>query len=79
MERDGWITRLDCPHDRRKKIVHPLPQAEPVWAEIVDVAMRVRQRAVEGLSPNQVAQLKVLLRTLEQNLAADKPVEEEAS
>src|SRR6185295_6408164 len=34
MERDGWISRHDCPTDRRKKLIHAEAQAEPVWAEI---------------------------------------------
>jgi MarR family transcriptional regulator, transcriptional regulator for hemolysin len=78
MERDGWITRIECADDRRKKIIRPTPQAEPVWAKVVDAAMRVRARAVENLPPNQVEQLKVLLSTMEQNLGPAKLVEERA-
>ena len=79
MERDGWITRLDCPQDRRKKMIHPLPQAEPIWAKIVDVALSVRKRAVQSLSASQVEQLKQLLGTVEGNLCAEKLAEERAS
>ena len=79
MERDGWITRLECAEDRRKKIIHPTPQAEPIWAQVVDAAMRVRTRAVEGLSAKQVEQLKALLSKLEQNVAVEKLTEERAS
>ncbi len=45
MERDGWIARVDCPTDRRKKIIRAQEQAEPIWAEIVACALRVRSRA----------------------------------
>lgn len=79
MERDGWIIRLDCPFDRRKKIIRPTVQAEPIWTEIVEVATRVRARAVEGLSPDQVSYFKGLLETVEKNLSAGNPTEEHVS
>jgi MarR family transcriptional regulator for hemolysin len=68
MERDGWITRHNCPGDRRKKIIRANPAAEPVWDKIVDCALRVRQRAIEGLSRQELATLKSLLRRVRQNL-----------
>src|SRR4029078_1473390 len=61
MERDGWISRDDCPQDRRKKIIRVTKQAEPIWSEIVDCAVRVRSRAIEGLDASQVEQLQGLL------------------
>jgi MarR family transcriptional regulator for hemolysin len=78
MERDGWISRHDCANDRRKKIIRPTQQAEPVWAAIVDAALRVRARAVAGLSVDEVDQLRRLLQKIEANAAADQPVEEHA-
>jgi MarR family transcriptional regulator, transcriptional regulator for hemolysin len=68
MERDGWITRHSCPGDRRKKIIRANPAAEPVWDKIVDCALRVRQRAIEGLSQEELAALKSLLRRVQQSL-----------
>jgi MarR family transcriptional regulator, transcriptional regulator for hemolysin len=68
MERDGWITRHSCPGDRRKKIIRANPGAEPVWNKIVDCALRVRQRAIEGLSERDLATLKKLLRRVQHNL-----------
>jgi MarR family transcriptional regulator for hemolysin len=79
MERDGWITRIDCVHDRRKKLIRPTPQAEPIWAEIVDVAVRVRSRAVDGLSSDEVRLLMSLLGQVEKNLAVNQMAEEKTT
>jgi DNA-binding MarR family transcriptional regulator len=76
MERDGWISREDCPNDRRKKIIRATNQASPIWSEIVDCAIRIRARAVEGLSEDEVKQLRSLLVMLEKNLAVEKPLKE---
>lgn len=79
MERDGWIARGDCAHDRRKKMIRATPQADPIWAEIVEVALNVRRRAVEGLSPEEVNQMMRWLSRIEENLQADVPAEKQAS
>ncbi len=68
MERDGWISRHDCPSDRRKNIIRANPAAEPVWEQIVECAMRVRELATHGLSERQLATLMKLLRQMGQNL-----------
>jgi len=68
MERDGWISRHNCPSDRRKNIIRANPAAEPVWEKIVECAMRVRERATQGLSERQLLTLKKLLRRVGQNL-----------
>src|SRR5688572_9214077 len=68
MERDGWITRHDCPSDRRKKIIRANRAAEPVWDKIVECAARVRHRATDGLSDRQLATLKKLLGKVQQNI-----------
>jgi MarR family transcriptional regulator for hemolysin len=78
MERDGWIARTECADDRRKKMIRPTPQAEPVWAIVVDVAMRIRARALEGLSAAQIEQFRNLLLVIEGNLATEKLTEERA-
>ncbi len=68
MERDGWISRHNCPSDRRKNIIRANPAAEPVWEKIVECAKRVRGRATQGLSERQLLTLKKLLRRVGQNL-----------
>jgi len=68
MERDGWISRNNCPADRRINLIRPTPAAEPVWEKIVDCASRVRARATAGLSEHELATLHKLLRRLGENL-----------
>ena len=72
MERDGWISRHDCPTDRRKKLIRANPAAEPVWDKIVTCAMGIRRRATDGLSDRELATLKKLLRKVHRNLKASE-------
>jgi MarR family transcriptional regulator for hemolysin len=76
MERDGWISRNNCPSDRRKNLIRANPAAEPVWEKIVECATRVREQAVQGLSDRQLTTLKKLLRRVSQNLKADVSTEQ---
>jgi MarR family transcriptional regulator, transcriptional regulator for hemolysin len=73
MERDGWITRNSCPADRRKKLIRATAAAEPVWEKIAESGRRVRSRASQGLSPQEIATLKQLLNRVSQNLASSSP------
>jgi MarR family transcriptional regulator for hemolysin len=68
MERDGWITRNDCPTDRRKKIVRATAAAEPVWEKIAEGARRVRARATDGLSEAQLKSLREVLGVVYRNI-----------
>ena len=70
MERDGWIVREDCPLDRRKKLVRPTEQAEPVWEKGVACARQVRAKATQGFTPKETALVKRLLGAMRENLAA---------
>ena len=72
MERDGWITRNDCPADRRKKLIRPSAAAEPVWEKILACAARVRARATDGLSDRQLDTLTNLLRQITCNVDASR-------
>jgi len=76
MERDGWISRVTCPADRRKKLVAINRVAEQVWEKIVACAKRVRARAVDGLSPEEIETLKQLVRRIQHNLSEPAVVEE---
>src|SRR5438876_4160158 len=40
MERDGWIQRIPDESDRRRKLVRPTPQVEPVWNKMIECAKR---------------------------------------
>ncbi len=48
MERDGWITRNNCPSDRRKKLIRATAAAEPVWEKIAEGGRRVRAARPKG-------------------------------
>jgi len=74
MERSGWIERRSDPGDRRRKIVRPTEKVGPVWQQIKARGMRARQRGLSGLTPEQVATARDVLRTIRQNLMGDSPV-----
>ncbi len=71
MERAGWITRESDPVDRRKKIVRPTEKVEPVWQQIKARGMRAKERGLQGLTEEQVATARQVLRTIRQNLTGD--------
>ncbi|HEX6986257.1 MAG TPA: MarR family transcriptional regulator, partial [Planctomycetaceae bacterium] len=73
MEQQGWITRVGCPGDRRKKLVRPAPAAEEVWERMVEILTRVRARATARLTPEQVDSLREILRTMHETLTATAP------
>ena len=68
MERDGWIRRNACPGDRRRKLIQPLPAANPVWERIVKVARRLRTQATRGMTADDKITLRRLLKQVQKNL-----------
>ncbi len=68
MQRDGWITRHNCPSDRRKNLVRLTPAVEPVWEKLFDCFHRVRGRATQNISDAEVESLKRLLRRMHENV-----------
>lgn len=68
MERDGWIQRVPSETDRRKKLIHPTERVEPVWSQMINCGLRVRERAIKGISPEQLESLRAVLRTMCENL-----------
>jgi MarR family transcriptional regulator for hemolysin len=75
MERDGWISRQSCPSDRRKNLIRVNPAAEPVWDTIMSYAARVRARATDGLSDDQLETLMGFLKHVHSNLEVRNPVD----
>jgi len=73
MEQQGWIARVGCPDDRRKKLVRPAPAAEAIWETMVETLLRVRERATARLAPEQVDSLKDMLRTIQETLTEPAP------
>jgi len=68
MERDGWLERRACPMDRRKKRIRATSKAEAVWSRMVECCRRVRSRATEGLSDDDLRTLKRTCETIRENL-----------
>lgn len=68
MQRDGLIRRESCALDRRKKIVCPTAAAEPIWAQGVECARRVRAIATAGFTPEQTAEARRYLAAMQENL-----------
>jgi len=68
MERNGWIERVPCPEDRRRKRLRPTPRVEPVWETIASAARRVRARAAEGFSEAERCRLMDSLARIRSNL-----------
>lgn len=75
MERDGWIVRMPDKRDRRKKLVQATEQVEPVWAKMVACALRVREKAVEGITDEQLSTVREVLEMMRQNLAGESRVD----
>jgi MarR family transcriptional regulator for hemolysin len=74
MERDGWLDRYNCPQDRRKKRIRVTEKAEAVWARMVDCAHRVRIQARQGLSQDDLEQLRSICNRIRANLEEPMPV-----
>lgn len=75
MERDGWLDRCPCTQDRRKKRIRATAKAESLWARMVECARHVRARATEGISPEELSQLKSLCERIRANLDAESASE----
>ena len=70
MERDGLLARDDSPDDRRRKVITPLKKAEAMWKTIIACAERVRNRALAGMTAQQLQTLRELLQIVDTNLKA---------
>jgi MarR family transcriptional regulator, transcriptional regulator for hemolysin len=68
MERDGLILRERSAEDQRRKLIRPLEKSKPMWNRIVACATRVRERATQGMSADEVETLKRLLAKVQTNL-----------
>lgn len=72
MERDGWIQRRVHKQDRRCKYIYLRTQSLPIWNRMTAAAMRVRERALQDLSPSQQDQLLRTLEHIRSNLSLDR-------
>lgn len=64
LEADGLVQRLPDPSDRRTKQLQVTPAGEAALKEMFDIADGLRDRLLEGFSPEQVDMLNDLVWTL---------------
>lgn len=68
MERDGWIQRVPSDTDRRKKLIRVTERVEPVWVQMVERGLQIRARAIQGISEEQLQNLRETLTLMRKNL-----------
>ena len=68
MERDGWLERYGCPEDRRRKRIRVTPKAEAVWVRMADCSRRVRAKATQGITPEELQVFKRICHQLRTNV-----------
>jgi MarR family transcriptional regulator, transcriptional regulator for hemolysin len=76
MERDGWLERYCCPHDRRRKRIRATEKAEALWNRMVECCRRVRAVATTGITPTEIAQFRSVCERIRQNLG--NPLEQDS-
>lgn len=78
MESIGWVQRVACQTDRRRKYIEPGPDSHAVWEQVVACLDKVRADATQDMTPEEVDQLVSLLSRVLSNLgqssAADIPL-----
>lgn len=73
MERDGWIVRKPSPSDRRVKLLELTEQVEPIWTKVVAAGINTRERAIRGIPPENIENLKETLSLIYDNLSTPEP------
>ncbi len=68
MEAIGWIDRVACSTDRRRKYIEVGPDSQVVWEKVVACLHKVRADATQGMTPEEVDQLVSLLSRVLENL-----------
>ena len=70
LEKDGWIKRQDDDKDRRAKRVYLTAKAKPMIKALKKVGKKVRQQALQGLSPEELEQFMATLFRIRSNMSA---------
>jgi MarR family transcriptional regulator for hemolysin len=71
MERDGWLARRSCDDDRRCKRIRVTQEGEAVWQRIAACGRRVRQKATEGFTPEELDAFKSYCDRIRANVSTD--------
>ena len=72
LESRGLITREPDPTERRAKIVQLAPDAQPTLEQVLGVARKVQDEAMQDFDPREVEMLRTLLKRLRANLCDAK-------
>jgi len=68
MEFTGWVKRIACSEDKRRKWIVIEPAAAPIWDRIAACGRKVREAATSGMTEDEVNQLHALLKRVHSNL-----------
>lgn len=66
----GWVTRRNCPHDRRAYRVELTPSARALCARIESVLTELRREALGGVSAAELGQAVRVMERLNARLGA---------
>jgi DNA-binding MarR family transcriptional regulator len=73
LERNGWVTRMPCPDDRRSTLAHLTDAGFTALAAAAPGHVRtVRAHLFDRLSCDQVAQLRSILKAVLSGLSTDQ-------
>ncbi|MFP1721664.1 MULTISPECIES: transcriptional regulator SlyA [Lonsdalea] len=68
LEDKGLITRHICTHDRRAKRILLTEMADPIIVAVNDVIQQTRSEILDGITPEEVNKLTVIISRLEKNI-----------
>jgi len=74
MERQGLVAREPDPRDRRAKLVHVLPAAQPILDALYAAGQRTWDYAMAALTDEQIVQLEGLLEIVREVLTIPPPL-----
>jgi MarR family transcriptional regulator for hemolysin len=75
MEAIGWVTRIACSSDRRRKFIEVGPESHSVWEKVVACLNKVRADATQDMTPEEVDQLVSLLSRVLGNLGQTSEID----
>ncbi|MEV0000425.1 MarR family transcriptional regulator [Streptomyces sp. NPDC050848] len=74
LEKNGWVTRQDCPSDKRGQFAHLTDEGFEVLRRTAPGHVdAVRQAMFDRLSPEQVAQLGEIMKVMAEGLQPTGP------
>ncbi|MDA0833685.1 MAG: MarR family transcriptional regulator [Planctomycetota bacterium] len=73
MERDGWLERVSCNVDRRKKRLRATAKSQAVFEQMVECCKNVRQRMLVDIPEEDLQTVKKTCIKICQNLGGKDP------